>query len=146
MAGITFTELLAIVARLAAAFALALLLGLERTQAASKAGVRTFPLVALGACAYLSLAKELFPGTPEAEARVVQGILTGIGFVGAGAIIKARGHIRGLATAAGLWNAGAIGFACAYGMLVLGLILALANLATLHAFSRGALPRSKRRA
>jgi putative Mg2+ transporter-C (MgtC) family protein len=63
-------------------------------------------------------------------------LLTGIGFIGGGAILKGEKNVRGIATAASLWNTGAIGAAAAYGRYELGLMLSLSNLLTLHLLRR----------
>lgn len=127
-----WTELLDNLLRVGAAFLLALPLGWERTLTARSAGLGTFPLVALGACAYLLIGQQALGESAEAQARVLSGLLTGIGFIGGGAILKRERDVRGIATAASPWNTGAIGAAAAYGRYELGLILSVANLFTLH--------------
>ena len=127
-----WTEILNILLRIGAAFLLALPLGWERGLTARTAGLRTFPLVAVGACAYLLIGQHALGESAEAQARVLSGLLTGIGFVGGGAILKTERDVRGVATAASLWNTGAIGAAAAYGRYELGLILSVTNLLTLH--------------
>jgi putative Mg2+ transporter-C (MgtC) family protein len=117
---------------LAAAYVFALPVGIERGRAARKAGMRTFPLVSLGVCAYVLIGDRVLGEDAQAASRVIQGVLTGIGFVGGGAILKTRGTVRGLGTAASIWNTGAIGLSCAYDRYPLALLLALVNLATLH--------------
>ena len=112
-----------------AAFALALPIGWERHEADRPAGLRTFPLVGLSSCAFLLLGLRAFPGSPDAQARVLQGLMTGIGFIGGGAILKdgSVGHVRGIATATSIWSTGAIGAAVALGRFELGVVLSLAN-------------------
>jgi len=127
-----WTETLDLLLRVGVAFLLALPLGWERELAARTAGLRTFPLVALGACAYLLLGREALGASPEAQARILSGLVTGIGFVGGGAILKGKGDVAGVAPAASLWNTGAIGAAAAYGRYELGLMLSVANLLTLR--------------
>lgn len=116
---------LTVVTRLGAAFLFALPLAWER-QAGRHLGLRTVPLVSVGACGYLLLAQLLGEGA-EASARILQGVLTGIGFIGGGAILKHGGNVIGIATAAVIWNMGAIGAATAYGEYLLALFLALIN-------------------
>lgn len=128
--------------RLLAALLLALPIGWERELAARSAGLRTFPLVALAACGYVLLALEVVGDTPEAQARVLQGLMTGIGFIGGGAILKSKEHVHGTATAAGIWVTGAIGAAAAYGRLGLAVLLSALTmlvLAVLGAIERRAL-------
>ena len=113
-------ELIVLLGSVAASYLLALPLGWER-KAASEAqvGLRVFPLVSVSSCVYLFLAQHLFTGANSNEqSDVLQGLMTGIGFVGAGAIVKEREQARGLATAAAIWTTGAIGAAVAYGYYV----------------------------
>ncbi len=127
-----WTETVDMLLRVGVAFLLALPLGWERELAARTVGLRTFPLVALGACAYLLIGREALGENAEAQARILSGLVTGIGFVGGGAILKGKRDVRGVATAASLWNTGAIGAAAAYGRYELGLMLSVANLLTLR--------------
>ena len=66
-----------------------------------------------------------------AQARILPGLITGIGFIGGGAILRSGSTVRGTATAASLWNVGVVGAAVGFGYYDLGLILALANFAVL---------------
>lgn len=75
-------------AQLAVAFSLALPIAWDREQSERSAGLRTFTLVAISTCGFLIAARSSFGGSVDAESRVWQGLLTGIGFVGSGAIIK----------------------------------------------------------
>jgi putative Mg2+ transporter-C (MgtC) family protein len=115
-----------------AAFALALPVAWNRERSEAGLGLRTFPLVALASCGYILVARSVPGMTPDAEARVIQGLLTGIGFVGGGAILKEGGTVRGTATAASIWNTGAIGMAVAYDRLEIALVLSTINFATLR--------------
>ena len=113
------------------AFALAFPIGWERGNGHTSVGFRTLPIVAMAACGFALIVK-LMPGTnPEAQARVLQGIISGIGFIGGGAIVKHGTDVRGLVTAASIWNAGAIGVAVGYGRLNIAVVLSVANLLTL---------------
>jgi len=123
--------------RLAVAFVLALPIGWERELRERSPGLRTFPLVSLGSCGYLLLGHHVFGSALDAEGRVLQGLVTGIGFVGAGAILKGDKDVRGLATAASIWNTAAVGAAAAYGSYVLGVALSVANFITLHFLRTG---------
>jgi putative Mg2+ transporter-C (MgtC) family protein len=94
----------------AAAYALALPIGWEQERHERSAGLRTFPRVAVASCGYVLVAESLFAGGGgEAHSRVLQGLITGIGFIGGGAILKDGGTVRGTATAASIWNTGAVG-------------------------------------
>lgn len=117
--------------RLGAAFLFALPLAWERrTGTHAQVGIRTIPLVSLGACAYMLLAERLVE-EEEARTRVIQGLLTGIGFIGGGAIFKQSDDVTGIATAATIWNMGAIGAATGYGDYWLGLLLCIASIVVL---------------
>jgi putative Mg2+ transporter-C (MgtC) family protein len=70
--------------------------------------------------------------TTDAEARVFQGIVTGIGFIGGGAILKDRNEVAGLATAASLWSMGVIGVAVAFRRLEVALLVSVLTFATLQ--------------
>ncbi len=116
---------------IAVAFALALPIGWERGRGRASVGFRTLPIVAMAACGF-ALTVKLMPGAnPEAQTRVLQGIITGIGFVGGGAIVKQGTDVRGLVTAASIWNAGAIGVSVGYGRANIAVVLSAANLLTL---------------
>jgi putative Mg2+ transporter-C (MgtC) family protein len=118
-------------ARLGAAFVFALPLALERkTGTHAHVGIRTIPLVSIGACAYMLLGEHLLE-EPEARTRVIQGLLGGIGFIGGGAIFKQPDDVTGIATAATIWNVGAIGAATGYGDYWLGLLLCIASIVVL---------------
>ena len=115
-------ELPRILLNLAVAFALGLPIGWERGDS-SRPGLRTYPLLAMGACAYIEIGQFAFHNNIDAEARVFQGLVSGIGFIGAGAILKGRVKVRGLATAVSLWVTVAVGVAAAYQMFALAIVL-----------------------
>lgn len=108
------------------AFLLSLPIALNRESRARGAGLRTFPLVAIAACAFMLVGVNAYSGS-DAEARVMYGIITGIGFIGGGAIIKRSEKVDGTATAAGIWNTGAIGVATAYQNYEIAITLCIAN-------------------
>lgn len=112
------------------AYLLALPIGWERERRSGSAGLRTFPLVAVATCGYMLIGTVSFTG--DAEARVVQGLITGMGFIGGGAILKSDANVRGLATAAAIWATGAIGLAVAYQRLEIAVLLSLITFMTLH--------------
>ena len=115
------------------AYLLALPIGWEREQQAHSMGLRTFPLVAMAACGYVLLAETSFSsGTADAESRIVQGVVTGIGFVGGGAILKGEDSVKGTTTAASIWGTGAIGASVAMGRYEIAIVLAALTLVTLH--------------
>ena len=129
-----------IVLRLVIAALLGGLLGYERERQGKAAGVRTHMLVALGAALFVLVPKEA--GVSGADlTRVIQGIVAGIGFLGAGAIIKgsAEDSVKGLTTAAGIWLTAAIGIACGLGRestAVLSALLAFVILALVPHLTR----------
>jgi len=100
-------------------------IGLEREARHKPAGVRTVAMVGLGACVF-GLIGDGISGQADALSRVVQGVVTGIGFLGAGTIIKEQFHIEGLTTAAALWAAAAIGLACGLALYQLAILGTLA--------------------
>lgn len=122
--------------RLLAAAGLALILGLERELRGKPAGLRSHMLVSLGACAFIMMGMHILlataVGDPSAQidpTRIVQGVVGGIGFLGAGCIIQSRGNIQGITTGASIWISGAIGVACGIGTLALaGMVTLLALL------------------
>jgi putative Mg2+ transporter-C (MgtC) family protein len=116
--GLTDLEL---VGRLVFAALLGFIIGFEREQAGQPAGERTHALVALGAATFTIISAAAFPGSDPA--RVAAGVVTGLGFLGGGIILRKtdRMEIRGLTTAAGIWTVGGIGVAIGAGMYVLGI-------------------------
>ena len=120
--------------QLGIAFLLALPVAWNREQRARGAGLRTFPLVSVAACGYMLVGMQVYTGS-DAEARVMYGIITGMGFIGGGAILKDGANVSGTATAASLWNTGAIGISVAYSQYEIALVLSLINFLILQ-FSR----------
>src|SRR5262245_589653 len=88
------------------AYALGLPTGWERFKHDRSAGLRTFPLFALASCAYMLAAEQGALGA-DTKARILVGVMTGIGFIGGGSILKEATTVHGTATAASLWNMGA---------------------------------------
>ena len=134
-------QLTRIVVRLLLAALLGGILGFEREQKGKAAGIRTHMLVALGAALFVLVPQQAGMGIADMS-RVIQGIVAGIGFLGAGAIIKQQReeNVQGLTTAAGIWMTAAIGLACGLGRestAVLSTLLALAILTLVpHLFDR----------
>lgn len=120
--------------QLALAYSLALPIGWEREKDAQSAGLQTFPLVAVAACGYMLIGRDLFTGE-EPQSRVLFGIITGMGFIGGGAILKGEKTVTGTATAASLWNTGAIGTAVAWQRYDIAILLGVLNFLTLRYFS-----------
>jgi len=133
---IDWGELGSHLAHLGAAFLLALPVAWNREHRERTAGLRTFPLVALASCAFVRLALSSFgPGT-DMLARVLAGLITGVGFIGGGAILKSDNRVKGTATASGLWCTGALGAAVALERYEIALLLALLTFVTLAWLSR----------
>ncbi len=123
--------------RVFAALGLGALIGLEREWHRHRAGMRTMILISIGSAGFMLLGTETFARDPvsttgQAEiSRVIQGLIGGIGFLGAGTIIQNRGTVYGLTTAAAVFCVAAIGAASGLGLYGIACILAGATLFTL---------------
>jgi putative Mg2+ transporter-C (MgtC) family protein len=113
------------------AYALAVPIGWNREHEERSAGLRTFPLVAVATCGFIQATETLTAGSPEAMARITEGLIVGVGFIGGGAILRHEASVQGTATAASLWVTGAIGVAIGLGSYDVAIVLALATIATL---------------
>lgn len=101
--------------------------GLERELMGSPAGDRTFSLVALGSALYTGISFEVFGSVAgDAPGRIAANIVTGVGFLGAGMILKesGSGQVRGLTTAAGIWAIAGVGMAVGSDRYLLGVLVA----------------------
>lgn len=103
--------------QLALAAILSMLIGLNRERMGKSAGIRTHMMVGMGACLFTSLSLHGFLDADPS--RVASSVVTGIGFLGAGVIVKRHGDIHDLTTAASIWMAAAIGMAVGVGALLL---------------------------
>jgi putative Mg2+ transporter-C (MgtC) family protein len=121
---------------LAIAYALAFLIGWNREREDRSAGLRTFPLVATAACGFIQGTEGMFRDEVEGMARIVEGVITGIGFIGGGAILKGGGEVHGTATAASLWATGAIGVAVGLANYDVAVVICLFTVLTLYVLSR----------
>jgi putative Mg2+ transporter-C (MgtC) family protein len=106
-------EMNELITRLAVAVVLSVVIGVEREYHKRPAGILTLPLVALGS-ALMTVLSFSVPGVGD-PTRIAAGIATGIGFIGAGAILKVRDSVRGVTTAAVIWVVAAIGMASGFG-------------------------------
>jgi putative Mg2+ transporter-C (MgtC) family protein len=123
--------------RLLASMLLVLPTGWNRERETGTVGLRTIPLVSLGACGYALLASASFGDVdPDAMSRILQGLMMGIGFVGGGAILKNEDRVEGTATAASIWVVGAVGAATGLGLWALAVSLAVMNLALIVLLGR----------
>lgn len=107
-------------------------IGWERERQGREAGIRTYGAVALGACAFALISTHVVGGSNPHV--IAAGVVTGVGFLGAGVIMKDQGSIVGLTTAATLWATASVGLAIGYGMYALGVLVSLivAGLLTMH--------------
>ena len=119
MATLDWQQIFTHLVQLGMAFLIALPVAWNREHRAEGAGLRTFPLVAVAACGYMLVGLQMFGGDDGAQARVMYGIITGMGFIGGGAILKEGASVTGTATAASMWNTGAIGVSVAFNRLSL---------------------------
>ena len=132
------SQLAHVIIRLIAAILLGAVVGIQREQAGKAAGLRTHILVALGTALFV-IAATGSGMSSDGVSRVIQGLTSGIGFIGAGAILKlsATREIQGLTTAAGIWMTAAIGVTVglgALGLALLGTILTWIVLAAIGQF------------
>jgi putative Mg2+ transporter-C (MgtC) family protein len=152
-------ELTRLLLRLGLAMALGAAIGYERESRDSSAGLRTHMLVALGTALFVLVPLQAGMDS-EGMSRVIQGLLAGIGFLGAGAVIKQSdsGQVRGLTTAAGIWTTAAIGMTVGLGrettaiistvlvLIILSLLLRLERRIVRAKEARGEVNREERQA
>jgi putative Mg2+ transporter-C (MgtC) family protein len=116
---------------LSVSYVLALPIGWNRERKTDSAGLRTFPLVAVATCGFMLVGIDVLSDV-SAQARVMEGVITGMGFIGGGAILKSNNTVSGTATAASLWATGAIGVSIAWQRLEIALILSMLTFLTLQ--------------
>jgi putative Mg2+ transporter-C (MgtC) family protein len=132
-------QILEVLLKLVLAIALGGLIGLEREASQKPAGFRTNILVCVGSAMMLLLAVLLVQskgGTPDTLVRMAAGVITGMGFLGAGTILQARGTIAGLTTASTLWLVAGLGLVIGAGFYVPALIFTALTITTLLLFGR----------
>jgi putative Mg2+ transporter-C (MgtC) family protein len=137
MEGIAFQfewdQFLSYLFKMVVAFVLALPTAWEREYSSRQIGLRTFPLVAIASCSYVLVAVAIVsPDSEEAKSRIIQGLMTGIGFIGGGAILKYDNQVHGTSTAASIWSTGALGAAVGYAQYEIAVIIALLTCLTLR--------------
>jgi putative Mg2+ transporter-C (MgtC) family protein len=120
--------------KLSIAFLLTFPIAYNRERSTKIMGLRTFPLVAVATCGYVLISNTFIAanGGGDAQARIVQGVVAGIGFIGGGAILKKDDQVLGTASAASIWATGAIGIAVAYARYDIALFLAVADYSILR--------------
>src|SRR5262245_48008588 len=112
------------------------LIGMERQRAEKPAGLRTMILICLGSAIFTQASIILAGGSGAERGRVAAQIVTGIGFLGAGAIIRDRGQIVGITTGAGIWATAAVGMILGAGHIATGFFFTILILLTLAASGR----------
>jgi putative Mg2+ transporter-C (MgtC) family protein len=127
--------LTSVLARIALALVLTLPIARERERHDVSAGLRTFPIVAVGACALVILARAVLGPHSDQQTHVLQGLVTGVGFIGGGAIVKAGDRVHGTATAACIWSTAIMGAAVGFGQSEIAIVLAVVAFATLRVVS-----------
>ncbi|MBI2770432.1 MAG: MgtC/SapB family protein [Burkholderiales bacterium] len=132
MSSLNLWEVLSHVISLVVAYLLALPIGWNREREERSAGIRTFPLVAMAACGFVLVAIGVLGATSSGQARILEGLITGVGFIGGGAILKHGTQALGTATAASLWATGALGAAVGYGLYDIAVILSVVTYVTLR--------------
>lgn len=114
---------LILLTRTSLAAVLGFLVGFLRERRGSPAGDRTYAMVALGAAAFTAIGVDDFPATAE---KLIAGVVTGVGFLGAGVIMRqGTGEVRGLTTAASIWAVAAVGVVVGAGDYLMGAIIAV---------------------
>ncbi|SPL63735.1 Mg(2+) transport ATPase protein C [Ochrobactrum soli] len=93
--------------------------------------------MAVASCGFIQATEGITTDNPEALARIIEGVITGMGFIGGGAILRLSSSVKGTATAASLWATGAIGIACAVNAFDVAVIVMAFALLTLVLFSNG---------
>jgi putative Mg2+ transporter-C (MgtC) family protein len=132
-------ELTAFTSRLLLAAALGAVIGFERELRQKEAGLRTNMLITMGTALFTIMSMELAAGPGDDQTRVASQIVTGIGFLGGGAILHEKGNVKGLTTAATIWMNAAIGIAAGtgrYGLAIVATIITLLTLTALFPFER----------
>ncbi|MBI2140632.1 MgtC/SapB family protein [Candidatus Woesearchaeota archaeon] len=118
-----------VISRLVGAAIAGGLVGLEREITRKPAGIRTHMLVSLGAALFVLVGTQIYPSE---GARIIAGLITGIGFLGAGTIFKEKDHVAGLTTAASVWAVAAIGAAIGLGEFEIASAAVILSLIILH--------------
>jgi putative Mg2+ transporter-C (MgtC) family protein len=128
---INWSTVLSHLALMGVAYVLAVPIGWNRERYERSAGLRTFPLVAVATCGFMLVGIEALTGA-GAHARVLEGIITGRGIIGGGAILKSGRVVTGTATAASLWGTGAVGIAVAWQRYEIAIVLSVLTFVTLQ--------------
>ena len=126
--------------RLFVSMILGMVIGAERKRKGQTAGIRTFALISMGACLAMLLSiyvPQEYMGLKNGDpGRIAAQVITGIGFLGGGAMIQMRGTVKGLTTAAGIWMTAIIGMAVGIGMYIISTTATILVLLTLVVFEQ----------
>jgi putative Mg2+ transporter-C (MgtC) family protein len=115
---------ISLIGKIALAWVLTFPISVERARDDRSAGLRTFPVVAAASCSLVLLAGQVFGISSDQQTHILQGLVTGIGFIGGGAIVRLGGNrVRGTATAAAIWSTGILGAAVGYGRFEIAVAL-----------------------
>jgi putative Mg2+ transporter-C (MgtC) family protein len=124
-----------VLTRVIVALLLGAIIGIEREYRGHPAGVRTLAMVSVGSCIFTAAGLFILPGHASDPTRIAAQIVTGVGFLGAGAIFRSDDGIKGLTTAATVWVVAAIGMVTGFGLFVIaagGALLVLVALALIR--------------
>lgn len=124
---IGLSEMLSIVL----AVVLGTIIGAEREFSGKAAGLRTNVLICLGAAVFTIISRQMAGGTNASVTRIAAQIVTGVGFLGAGAIIRDTAGVHGLTTAATIWLVASVGMACGAGLYLLATIATVVTIVVL---------------
>ena len=122
--------------RLVVALLLGAVIGLEREMQRMPAGFRTHALVSLGSAIFTIVSAYAFTGPLSDPTRIAAQVVSGVGFLGGGAILHYGGTVRGLTTAASLWAVAAVGMAAGAGLFVVAIVSAVLVIVALEVFQR----------
>lgn len=129
--GTVWSDTFAHLRDLAIAYGLALPVGWSWERKARSAGLRTYPLVAIASCGFVLLAARALGADSGSQSRMLQGLITGIGFLAAGAVVREGHSVHGTANAASIWTIGAAGAAVGFGLYDIAVVLSAVNFITL---------------
>lgn len=122
------------IAVMSLAYLIALPIGIERSRVGLGMGVRTLSIVSISCCALVLISLSVFDDQ-NAQAKFIYGILTGIGFIGGGALFKSEDGVYGTASAASVWSSAAVGISTALALVEIALVLSITTTITLFFFA-----------
>jgi putative Mg2+ transporter-C (MgtC) family protein len=125
MTVLNWGQLIDLLIKMGIVFALSFPVAWDRERSHSAIGLRTFPLLAMASCAYVILSLRVVGAGADTQARIIPGLMTGIGFVGGGVILRGTDHVHGTAMAVSIWGMGCVGAAVAYGYYDIAVVFSL---------------------